>query len=98
MLYAKCLHDCTKCHINKNENKNVLPNTTQNAAEGFMGNCFSLHMPAHCESIFNYMIINKTSASVAGAQQHYKQQNTREGEHRTAVTSHCLLTSNTVPI
>ena len=98
MLYTKCLHDCTKSNINKNQNKNGLSNTTQNAAERFMGNCFSFHMPAHYESIFNYTIIYKTSASVAGALQHSKQQNPREGAHRAAVTSHCLLTTNTAPV
>lgn len=63
-----------------------------------MGNWFSLHMPAHYESIFNYVIIYKTSASVAGALQHYKQQKPREGARRAAVTSHCLLTINTAPV
>lgn len=91
MLYAKCLHDCTKCHINKNQNKNGLSNTTRSAAECFTGNCFSLHMPAHYESIFNYMIIYKTSASVAGALQHQKQQNPREGAHRATRASTAFL-------
>lgn len=91
MLYAKCLHDCTKCHINKNQNKNGLSNTTQSAAECSMGNCFSLHMPAHYESIFNYMIIYKTSASVAGALQHQKRQNPREGAHGATRASTAFL-------
>jgi len=35
---------------------------------------------------------------VAGSLQHYKKHNPREGARTAAVTSHCLLTTNTAPV
>lgn len=57
-----------------------------------MGKCFSLHVPAHYEAIFNYMITHKTSSSVMIVLQHYKQQNPREGAPRaTSLPSPVML-------
>lgn len=62
-----------------------------------MGNWFSLHMPTHYVSIFNYLIIYKTSVLVVGALQHHKQKNPREEARWAAVKLPIAFDTNTAP-